>query len=100
MRKIKDMHYKVVRVPACFTRVAYMLVIYRHDKDDKAFLYHAEHFYGEDWRKVRSQAFARGRAIQYGRWGGMLRSLWIRVDSRAAFDMLGIYDPREAHGCA
>jgi hypothetical protein len=88
MTKIADMHFKVIRSRPYLAGAAHTLIVYRHDKDGKPYLYHAESFYGEDGRKTRSDAIRRGRMFQHR--FDRLRTTYIRVADRREFEKLGI----------
>lgn len=82
---IKDMHYKVLRVPAVWSRAAYLCCIYRHDLVGRPYLYHAFTAYGNDWRQVRSAAIAYGKAWQRVDTPKPLRNVYVTADQRPAF---------------
>lgn len=90
-QRIADMNYSVFRRSSVFTRRGYLLIIYRHDKDGRPFLYHTERFYGQDGRKLRSQAIARGKALQSH--FDCYRDTHILAAERSIFASTGFYIP-------
>lgn len=62
-KRIPDLHYKVFPVTPHFSKRGHMLAFYRHDKDGRPYLYHQEHFYGEDGRATRLAAYRRAKAV-------------------------------------
>jgi len=91
IKRIPDLHYRVVRgLRPAFTRVGYACVFYRHDKDGKQFIDDCMTFYGDDGRKVRSEACRFGRDVIERRLPRGLRTPYVPVDFRRAVRSAGL----------
>ena len=93
---IPDLHFVIAKIRPVWSRVGHILVMYRHDKDGKPFVYHSETYYGDDGRKTRAETIRRARDLQSGKRSCGLRQTYISVEyRRAAFAALpaGTYTP-------
>jgi len=92
MRKIPDLHFKVIPAEHVFCRAAHLVVFFRHDKDGRAFIDDNFIFYGENGTKTRAAAFAYGRNIVTRRTPRPLRNTYITAGNRARVRAAGL-DP-------